>query len=353
MINYFLGAALVAVPFFIKSAPQTTPILSQEYFFGLVAMLGALLFGIGKTSLRVKIFAVSLFLVSFVSDNPFGIFQYFHLAMSAAGALLIALVYSKRHEIDLGFIGKCLGAVCVLESAWILLNAAKLDLYIEWLSLIGIAESTRSYIPISGSLGNINHSAALVSCTVPFLSPYLWIFPISALLVGKSAMPLICFAASVLALFSYKTKNYFHIISFASVLSGAAMALVLGLIPPGSYFSDSGRLIAWKDLLGDLGFQIIGNGLGYVPDVFSRKLIFGQRFYQAHNEWLELYSIAGVVGLAIGAYLILPIFKNKGNPAINACLISLFVNSLGNFTFHIAPLFMVFATCYALQLDKE
>lgn len=354
MINYFLGIVLLTVPFFIKAAPATTPLDSQEFLFAVFTAIGLCLFGARKSHANIKIMAVALFFFAFLATNPFGHFQRYQLGMSVAGLAFTLLVYGNRKEINPRFLGRIMGAVCLLESCWVFVNRLGADPYHTWLTLnypgkIAILEGI---IPITGSLGNIGHSGALIACTMPFLGPYFWPFPIVALFIGGSSLPVICAVIGALTLMSYLNRNFWPLIAGALALFWSGVALLCGLLD-GSYFSDSGRIRAWKLLISDLGFQLWGKGLGWVPEVFSRHRFGSERFYQAHNEWLELYAIGGLLSVVVALYLLTPVFKNKGNPAVNACLISLLVNSLGNFTFHIAPLFMVFGTCYALQLSGE
>jgi peptidoglycan/LPS O-acetylase OafA/YrhL len=129
MINLFLGVALVAAPFFFMLAPQTAHTLSQEYFFILVTMLGVLFFGIKETHRYFKVIALCLFTLALTTLNPYGLFQYYQLCLSITGAAFMVLVYSHRKEINYKFIGKCLSAVCVLESIYLLFQYKGIDLH--------------------------------------------------------------------------------------------------------------------------------------------------------------------------------------------------------------------------------
>lgn len=354
MISFFLGVALVAAPFFIKDGNGTTTVVSQEYFLILAAMLGSLLFGI-KTNKRIQVTGLCLFALAFTTENPFGMFQFYQLILSIAGVLFIAVVYGQKKDVSYPFIKKCLGVICLVESAWIIFHYFGIRPHGEWMLFLHpqLKIVSLSGSKIFGSLGNINHSAALIACTLPFIRPLYWVLPALALYLGNSTMPVLCAIVGIFSYYSYKKENYYLLLGCFAGVATLAISLLLGLFGPNSYFSDTNRIKAWKLLLNDVGFQIWGKGFGYIPAEFSRNIIGSHRFYQAHNEWLELYTIAGLLGIGVGVYLILPSFKNRGNPEINACLIALLLNSLGNFTFHIAPLFMVFGACYALQLAKE
>lgn len=350
MIDLFLGAALVVVPFFIKSAPKTSANLSQEFFLGLISFAGVSMFGTGRIHRNITIMAALVCFIAFKAANPFGLFQYHQLVMSAAGVAFIAFIHRSRKEIRIDIIGKCLGVVCLLESAWIISQYFQFN---PGDFLFDSYAVENRFGGAFGSLGNPNHSAALVACTFPFLASQLWPIPLVALIVSGSTMPAICALVGMSALIAYQFKTYAHLYFAGALLFVAAMVVWFSEIPADSLLSSSHRVEAWKAIISDVGFQISGKGFGYIPEVFSRKMIQGMRFYQAHNEWIELYVIGGVLSVAIAIYLTLPIFKDRGNPAINACLISLLVNTLGNFTFHISPLFMVFGTCYALQLGED
>ncbi len=354
MINYFIGVALAVAPFFVKTGAWTTTAQSQEFFLGMVSIFGVLAFGIKKAHKNILIMSVFLVLFAFTTHNPFGIFQYCQLVMSFCGVAFVALVYSHKDGINQVFIFKILGAVCLIESLWMISQELGVNLHTEIVSLI---DSSYRVVPLNehqmaGSLGNKNHSGALIASTIPFLSPWLWVIPVGVLIMSNSALPVVCLIVSITSFYAYKTRKFAALRVGVIALVTVAVATLLGVFH-GTYFSDSNRVTAWTELYNTLGFQLWGKGLGWVPEIFSKKIIAGEKFYQLHNEWIELYAIGGLLSVGVGLYLILPIFKNRDNPKVSACLISLLVNSLGNFTFHIAPLFMVFAYCYAIQLGKE
>jgi len=355
MFNYFLGVALVAAPFFIKMGARTTTNVSQEFFLIFSTLVMFFIFGIKKIHLNLKILGLMVAGLSFITHNPFGVSQYYQWMLSISGVVFMMIVCSYAHDIKIKTIEKSFAIICVLESAWIFFQYFGISLHNTWFNLLvpnGHIQSLNNSA-IFGSMGNINHGGALIAVTIPFLPIYLWPIPFIALYLGNGALPVICAVIAIIALYSYRREIYLPLKIAACGLFMSALAMVGGLFTEKSFFYGSGRVEAWKLALKDSGISIFGKGLGYVPEIFSKKEILGEHYFQLHNEWLELYVVAGLLGVVVGVYLILPIFKNRGNPAINACAIALLVNSLGNFTFHIAPLFMVFGTCYALQLAKE
>jgi hypothetical protein len=117
---------------------------------------------------------------------------------------------------------------------------------------------------------------------LPFLKPRFWVLPLATLLLVNSTMPVMTALIAMLCLYSYKSKNYLIIISGVVALFMAASALLLGLIPKASYFSDSHRIMAWKELWRLLGFQVTGQGFGYVPDIV-RENTFPERWTLLSN----------------------------------------------------------------------
>jgi hypothetical protein len=348
----YLGVALVAAPFFIKAAPYSDTSLSQALFLHLLSFAGVILFGIKKTSIQVKVMALATLIAVFVAYDPYQPFQYYQLGSVISGIIFVAVISSNIDYKHISLIYKLLSAACLLSSAWVFLNYFGFDPYTLILNK-KIPTGSFSLSRPPGSLGNPIHSGAFIACTLVFVRPYLWIFPVLALYLLGSALPVIGAFTAVSVYYCYK-KNKLRLLVFPiSILVILAASLLLGYFGSDSFFFGTDRVQAWKHLISIMGFDFNGNGFGYVTTVFSESFKGSQPFIQMHNEWLEAYAILGLLGVLICSWLVLPIFKDKGHPAINACLISLFINSLGNFTFHIAPLFMVFGACYAIQLQGE
>jgi hypothetical protein len=349
VINHFLGAALVVAPFFLKSAPITAPRISQEFFFVLVAFLMAVLFGIKKTDLRMKIAMGSVVVMAFISPKPFSFYHFYQMSMLLAGCLFLAVLFSNRDRIDFAVVSKYLATTCLLQCGYMILQHFDFDIYAE---LSGMKSEIRKDIRVFGSLGNPNHSGALVACLMPFLPWFLIPVAVVALILAKSAMPAICALVAMSVFILIKTGRA-RFIPWIFVSLTVLAAFLVGGVFEKTFLSDTHRIEVWAKALGEIGVAFIGKGIAWVPVEFSKHLIHGQKFYQLHNEWLELYSMGGLLFSVVAIYLIYPSVKNISVPQTSAALMALLVNSLGNFTFHIVPLFMVFAVCFAVQLSEK
>jgi hypothetical protein len=94
------------------------------------------------------------------------------------------------------------------------------------------------------------------------------------------------------------------------------------------FFAIFSVILAWYDL------NLVGSGISYVTKYFPSEFLWkGRALYQLHNEPLEVYAAAGLFGLvALGIVWVTSIKQSK--PEINAVLIALLFNSLGNFPIH-------------------
>lgn len=358
-MKLFLGVALVAAPFFIMDAPKTDVSFSQNVLLQLLSLIGVVLYGINTKNPRIRLLSVLAAFSVFMSQDPFGPYHLYQMTMVLAGIMFLATLTSNLTKRDLSHISKLLALTCIVSSIWVYLECFGIRPYRLILGgdyLTHFSSGGKwvlgSSVNVGGSLGNPNHSGAAIAALIPFLPFYLWPLPIVAIILTKSTMAMIALLASVGSFLYYKYKNPIPLALIGMAIFAGAASLLIGIIPAYSFLGDTGRMMAWKEAVSKIGFTIFGNGLGFVPSSLKITFSSGEIFYQLHNEWLETYAISGIVGVLFMAWFIFPVIKDNRMPAINACLIALLVNSLGNFTFHIAPLFIIFSVCFAIQLKE-
>lgn len=355
-----IGAALVVAPFFINKSNVVIISLSQAYFFQLITLFGVLFFGINAKKWQIKLMAVLTVFSVVMSENVFNVMTMYQFLMAITGVMFIALCITHLKKInDVYFL---LSIVCIVESIWIILNYFGVDPHFYSLKFMGfagerLATNGKDWVPglnaISSSLGHNTHGAALIAGTLPFLKKKFWPLPIMALYVADSSMGIFSAIVAISSLFLYKNNKEKLLVFVAVAMLALGIYSITGEFGSKSIFSDNGRVAAWKYMLDWTGFQFTGGGFGIIPNEFSQMFNGPQKFMQMHNEWLELYAIGGLLVLIPCLFLVAEIFINRGKPEINACLIALAFNSLGNFTFHIAPLFIVFGACYAIHITTK
>lgn len=333
----FWGVALVAAPFFIRPMPMSSPVLSQGWLFMALTVVGAVGLGVAK-DWRLLFPLVAALIAFAVTSDPFTPYALYHGQMLLFGVVFLGVA---ARSTDHRFTRKLLAASCLIQCAWVAINAVGIDPYALMLGL-------ESGATITGSLGNPNHSGAFLAATMFFLPPLLWVLPVAAMAGLGSALPFIC-AAMGAAAYVAKSCHAPGVFSYAlKALAVAALAALIGAAP--EILDDSGRVQAWGEIVSRLGVTLFGNGVGAIPQL--GVTLGTSRLYQAHNEWLEAYAMGGGFALAMLCLFAFYLWGKNRHYCFEACFVALLVNSLGNFTFHIAPLFIIFAIS-AFQKEKS
>lgn len=340
----------MAASFFLKDAPLIETLISKQTYFVIFSLPLILIFGVKKNKLML-IPALLVILSFFYSKNPYGVL-YDHITMLVGIVLLVALQSAK---IDEKIISRFMIITCLTACAWVgleYINIRPSEIILEMMGIgfqKGVVRGNK-WIAVDmpnviGTLGNPNHSAAMIAVLAPFLPLSLLFFVLPTLFILNSTMAIVSFLAGLIVYYSKTIKNDLPI-----KITGALMAvgaLSVTLIGSGV---DSGRVQAWKYLLPKIPATLTGNGLD-----FFRSLNYFQgkvRWDHFHSELFEAWSAFGALGVFVFAYLAYKILSGHDHPKMRACCAALLVNSLGNFTFHIAPLSLIFIVCYSF-LDKS
>lgn len=349
MPNWYLGAVLVTAPFFIKIAPFMTPSASWMFYILTVSILSVCLWGIDKGSKVVNLAAITLFITCLNTHDIYNKFAFSQMITAMSCLLFFSFCMGQR--INKRFAFYCLSSICLLETSWIGLNMLGIDPFSWILSLfIEFKRESLSVAQVAhGSLGHINQSGALVAITMPFLDKRFWIFPIVILGLTGSMLPIICSLLVVAFYFLNKIKKADYL------WPGIALLAIVSIFMDGSEIGTNNRFEAWKSFLSWHDYSVLGNGFGYIVKFGDYYMKSGhpERFHQLHNELLEVMAVFGLPGLVTLALAIIPIFKIKEYCPLKIALSVALVNCLGNFTLHIAPIFIVISVCYALLIKGE
>ena len=341
---------LVVAPFFIKSAPVMSPMGSWSFYLKIVAIVAACIYGI-KPTFKLIISAIVISMVAFTAKSPFTENSWYQIDYFLFALLLFGALSS--HKLDEKTIYKSLSIVCLLSTIWLWLNYFGIDLFLEWLKLLSPVKRETlkplSYV-INGSLSHINHSAALIAATIPFLKRKLWIFPVLTVCVFGSALPIACMVFGGVFYLWKITNNKNYLYALGLIVSTLAMAVLFGAFSDYSALGSNGRVDAWAHIIKWTWFNFLGQGFGAMGDYFTLtyKSVSGEIFYQAHNELIEAYVIGGIPLITLFIWLAKDIFKRNDFIPASTCCFILLINSLGNFTFQVVPLLIVFLTCYTL-----
>lgn len=341
-----MGAALVAAPFFIKIAPVMTQSASWLFFIKIFSVLSVCLWGLTVKRKEVLIATVLVIGACFVTTDAYERFSFVQMETALFSLLFFAFIMGQK--IDRSTVYKALGISCLLQSAWLFLNYLGHDPFSWWLSIFidFKRESHGAALSPHGPLGHIDHSAALVAITIPFLKKRFWVIPLAAVLISQTALPIVC--AIMVGLFTVAQK--YNKVKYVW-LSVIGLAVVSSMFDT-SMIGTNNRLNAWLAFMNWHEFNFFGHGFGYIVKFgeFYKSTGHPELFYQLHNELLETYAVFGIPGLIGLAFLLKPLLlKNEYGEAYTALSVGL-VNCLGNFSMHVAPIFITICVCYALVI---
>jgi len=340
--NLTLGALFLGAPFFIYPGKVAEPQLYQALLFQCLAIILAITGGQSHKKITIISLVAAFFIVT--TSEIFHISAFYQAQNILSGVLFLYAIKPS----DYPLIKKLLGISCLMSCLFVMVQLLGIDPYSQFMSFFGYQSVGLNPHPASGSLGNKIHSALFVIATMFFISPKLWIIPLVTMLFMDSQLAMASAFIGACSFFSYKRKEFEPLIISAISICGIGAFSLFG---SGMIFT--GRLETWTAFLKWFGIKPLGAGVGYIAIHFKNVHNYaGQIFSNLHSELFEVYAIAGIVGLGLFVMVARDIL-NPGKPELNACLITLLFSCLGNFSFHIAPLFIVFGACYAIHIKKE
>ena len=200
-----------------------------------------------------------------------------------------------------------------------------------------------------------------------------------ALLLSGSRGGLVALLAEIffLILLTTKTKGYgqialkvglavalFAVIVVGSVLIGGESSLTRFAETAASSDITTNRTHIWNVSLNVIkSHPLFGAGLGAFPQAYTAfdTLNGMERVEQAHNDYLQILTDAGIVGLLIGAFFVFWLFRDglknikthnafRRGVAVGALAgcFAIFVHSIFDFVLHTTAISMMFLTVCAL-----
>lgn len=289
-----------------------------------------------------------LVLITFINQNDFLLPTAFYQSiMILAGATITINLYKKINNQS-----KSLFFICLIINSWVFsfwvflekLGVKPYRIYAETLGDI-VVKSTHGIEHVTGPLNHPNLSGAFLALTIPALLHYKKYKTIPIILTAiyfcDSALPIVT-ALGVILFFFY--SRFFNMGNFAPFL----LVIILGVI---AYFTgvnglDNQRFHIWETAL-KLDFNwFFGGGVGFFGDNYPR-----QHVKHEHNEFLAVFMSYGFIGVGT-LFFMLKRAVRASSPAITAGLFGVFVNSYGNFPFHVSVLALI-AVCYYVICLKE
>lgn len=254
------------------------------------------------------------------------------------GICAIELTPEQRYKVE-----SSISWTGILYSAYIILQHCGFD---QIYHIVGTAICQLSRNPLDGGfISQPVFAAALLVVCFPFVMRYkpgyLYLLPIALLLTGNRSA-LVAGAVMVVFLLTSNRKLVFSIIG-AYV---AVLALIMGMYLHDTnieyHFNTSGRLMTWAQVGYDFfhpafpgvhkSFILTGLGIGAYPVTFP--FYNHSVYYQAHNEYLEIFYGLSFIGLFLFLKMQSHIFRTSKNQCITAALIGISVFAITNPVWH-------------------
>ena len=258
-------------------------------------------------------------------------------------------------------------------------------------------EKGKSFL-MSGSYGNHNHLAGYLEMTIPLVlglflvrsrrgSTFLVLLYVSLYLIAAHILTLsrggwmsLTLALTLMALILLVQKRFKRKKMLLLIIGGVAFALVitltgtqiveriLTLTEEDTVVGLNGRMIAWRgtyQMIADSPF--LGSGPGTYATIFPQYQPVGManRFFEAHNDYLQYVAEAGVLIIPAVLWLLFTLyataFRNLANPSRQIWGISLgalggftamLCHSVGDFNLHLPANAIVCAVLAALMIGR-
>lgn len=201
----------------------------------------------------------------------------------------------------------------------------------------------------TGLVGNRNTASALIAfCTPAFFRKkfiYLIIYPIIGLILAKSSGGVIAVCAGTIFYCIIRGWKFWPV--FIILLAGNAYLFLYD-------YSSESCLNRWEVWTAGIDFiskhWLFGYGLGHWKVIFSEIDFNGNWYSMAHNDLFQLFFETGIISVILIIFFLTEkavkiserLKSGNTDSAIFAtALIIIFVNSLVNFPWHVAPTAMI------------
>lgn len=294
----------VALIFIILFVMIEGPIFQRDYknaFFLCGGFLSIVLFGFKKINGLLTCSVLFFGLMAIFNQHHFLAYTPFiQMVYLFTGIGVLLQFYDKWDDKVEDILFKSLGAFCLIQCIWIILNGVGIFPYTYLYNYQLSGYGGLKELPVIGSLGHHMITGSFISITLPFMmriSPFLIIPFLAAVYMLPSGIPVVALALMV---FSMGAVRFFRSLYFwIFIILGGLLGYIL--LEPYGVFYPSERLKTWAyslEVLWSSGKQILGLGMGHFKDffyqIFQNKFVEMQR--HPHNEFIYIFYSFGMIG---------------------------------------------------------
>jgi len=367
MIKLIIGSGLILIPFFVMGGfDSRQPKLYLAIVLSLILSLNSFHKGLFKPFKNVWCFLFLSFIpINFLMSPNLGV-RLFNMSVGPFWILqsfLFILIFFLAHisvksitfkRDDVAFLLKIMSWVGVIMASYSLVQFMGFEQFFT-----PRKEDIYNISNACGTMGNRLLLASFIAMIIPisiYLKKYVHAL-IMFIVVFICNSQIVGTALIVSMMFLVGTKHRLLAITMACLLVISAFILGIGYFnSPGikSFIgggNGSNRFPAWKQMVDDLRepitldngvkkkFALTGFGLGSFKYLFHTRHPKFSRFYEAHNEYLEILWTVGFIGLGIFLMILYTLVRqsfplDRLNAHLLASFICISVCAGGMFVWH-------------------
>lgn len=254
-----------------------------------------------------------------------------------------------------GYLADGLAIGCLLQSTLVLFKFLGIDIYTYFYEIIYPNSSLKLNIApelanARGSLGNPNVLGSYLSIGIWTFLRGKWIYltPIVliALFLTNSVLSMAVIGAVLICFYFWEKINFKILIPSVTI----AYFILAGFDPAGVFNGRSGILNAVFSKF-SIETLVMGGGTGWLG--LNRLLINDAWIAEEHSELVASVVAMGIIGALIYFSLFLKALHMSTRSTFSLVVLACFINSLGHFTFHLAPTLFVFITFLAVAIGRR
>lgn len=336
MFNYFWGVVVILLPLILRVVNKPyLAVISKDIFFVFCCLVSFSIFKVGEVKNR-SILYLSLLspLVYFNQGNTFDLAFLYQGICYLCGFILLKQAMTNKQRLDKFFAWACYIQVYFISVSVLYGGNAYNDMLRDLFGfdIVVIVSDADLY---NGTINNPTVLAWFLAITIPFVQGRIMkSLPILLLILSNSATGVIALISGWLFV---KWRNAKFIYWRVVVTLAPITFMILAYIStfPG-YLNGHGRITMWLASLEKMNNYVIGDGMAFFYE--QKIMIKNKLMLQAHSEFLELFIVFGLLGVALLLYF----FWYNRDKILRAedsylwSFVSILVCALTGFNFHMS-----------------
>lgn len=279
--------------------------------------------------------------------------------------MLMGMISMPLTETQYKKINLTLCWIGIVSSVYVVFQFFGWDQMYKLTDSMHLDEMTR-HPKMGGFIGQPVFEAALLAMCLPYVCKHkVWFTPLVliAIVLTGNRSALIAVLIMVIWLCSFKLGRKYTFMAIGAYIAILALITAIYWVNPHlvSWFDSNGRCITWKMMITDFFhhafpginkcYILTGTGIGSFNTLFP--FYNNSRFFQAHNEFIEVFYTCSFAGLFLFIMMVRDVFQNLKDDYIFLSLTAIFICALTNPLWHIPQLQFLTVFLVGLAYNKN